>query len=626
MANISTFGTAGVNGHGTLINGSITFDQRVEVGSSSSPSLSQPRSDPISTIPFSRDRHFVGRRHLHRQLKEACARSPRVALVGFGGVGKSQIAIRYGQDVHEGSPNKSYANKAPPKTWVFWVHASTQAKFETAYRGIAEKLRLPGLDNSGTNVLKLVKSWLEDSNNGRWMMILDSADHMNVFFPESGKANDRKTANEPPLASFLPDLPHGTIIITTRNRAVPGRLANYAGHSDVEYVDIPVMDEKEAERLFSNLLHTKVKQKCNNEDIRKLIGHLKCLPLAISQAAAYINRPTNTLSVKQYTERFQMNEISRERLLRNAEVSRSTVFATWQVTFQEIEAKNPSAAELLSFMSFFNPQDIPFSALMRLRAPTVIVQDEDGEVGTRSATYSMILSLIIQSGRWFVSLISGGMREVEESAVDYDLYEDINVLSNYSLIKSLDSSESFEMHPLVQFSIERWLRHQKGYGRMYARFLEVMAEQFPTGEADTWPECQKLVPHIERILKDGPLTTDGNGKNRSILLVNASRYLWRKGDYKAAVKVARDAYTLKAKCYGELSSPTLTTMVILADIQQEMEQYSEAVRLYRLALEGTTKHFGGSHPRTLAAVHGLAETLKRKATSKKSSLGGAEDM
>ena len=43
---------------------------------------------------------------------------------------KSQLAIQHAHQIRD----------ATPDTYVFWVHASTRARFEEAYQGIAEKL------------------------------------------------------------------------------------------------------------------------------------------------------------------------------------------------------------------------------------------------------------------------------------------------------------------------------------------------------------------------------------------------------------------------------------------------------------------------------------------------------
>jgi len=86
---------------------------------------------------------------------------------------KSQIAIEYAYQVRDESPT----------TWAFWVHGGTRARFEEGYRRIAEATRMDGWDNPKADVLRLVRSWLCDESNGRWVMVLDNADDLDVLFP-----------------------------------------------------------------------------------------------------------------------------------------------------------------------------------------------------------------------------------------------------------------------------------------------------------------------------------------------------------------------------------------------------------------------------------------------------------
>jgi hypothetical protein len=65
---------------------------------------------------------------------------------------------------------------------VFWVHASSQARFEEGYKKIADRVKLQGWDEPKANILQLVSSWLSDKSNGRWVMIVDNADEAGVFF------------------------------------------------------------------------------------------------------------------------------------------------------------------------------------------------------------------------------------------------------------------------------------------------------------------------------------------------------------------------------------------------------------------------------------------------------------
>ncbi|KAJ4167391.1 hypothetical protein NW754_011206 [Fusarium falciforme] len=94
------------------------------------------------------------------------------------------------------------------------------------------------------------------------------------------------------------------------------------------------------------------------------------MPLAITQAAAFINRRAPRMSTSKYLDEFRRSDTKRARLLnrdagdlRRDESASNSIVTTWQITFDQIRRERPSAADLLSFMSFFNPQGIPESAL-----------------------------------------------------------------------------------------------------------------------------------------------------------------------------------------------------------------------------------------------------------------------
>jgi hypothetical protein len=111
-------------------------------------------------------------------------------------------------------------------------------------------------------------------------------------------------------------------------------------------------------------------------------------------------------------------------LRRDEEARLNSVLATWQISFEHIRDKRPSAAELLSFMSFFNRQGIP-EFMVRHYADTDLRQ------GTLSSTGS-----------------EGG---------EFDFEEDMVVLRGFSLVRMTAREDEFEMHGLVQLATRAWL-------------------------------------------------------------------------------------------------------------------------------------------------------------------------
>jgi hypothetical protein len=79
-----------------------------------------------------------------------------------------------------------------------------------------------------------------------------------------------------------------------------------------------------------------------------LVHALDCVPLAVNQAAAYINRRSPRVSVASYLEEFRKSEKRKDSLLRSDKgdlgrhdgVSNSVV-VTWQVTFEQISDRVP---------------------------------------------------------------------------------------------------------------------------------------------------------------------------------------------------------------------------------------------------------------------------------------------
>ena len=115
-----------------------------------------------------------------------------------------------------------------------------------------------------------------------------------------------------------------------------------------------------------------------------LIRALDFVPLAVNQAAAYINRRAPRVSVHSYLQNFLDSERRKSSLLgsdfgdlrRREDVSNSVV-VTWQITFEQIRQERPSASQLLSLMSLFQSQNIPEFMLNDYTEEAV--DKEDGE-------------------------------------------------------------------------------------------------------------------------------------------------------------------------------------------------------------------------------------------------------
>jgi tetratricopeptide (TPR) repeat protein len=561
------------NDHSTII---VAYGQNVNVGREEGKSYLAGK--PFSTVPFAPDPDFVDRPEISAWICDKCSRQgARAALVGLGGVGyvnflspevtvlrwqrKSQLAIRYSHNVRD----------ATPHTFVFWVHASTKARFEEAYRGIADRLELPGRNDPKVDVLRLVSNWLCDETNGRWMMILDNADDVEVFYPTLARKKDKSlTTASAPLAAYLPQSRNGSILITSRSKDAAARLAGC--HNNIK--EVRAMDENQALDLFRN----KLQDASNEEGAADLLRALDYIPLAITQAAAFISR-RGRITASGYLDEFRRNDKKRESLLnwdsgdlRRDQSASNSVVLTWQISFECIREQRRSAADLLSLMSFFNPQGIPEWILR---------------------THSR-------------SVAKTGDKDEADSAFD----EDLDTLQAYSLITATVDSGVCEMHALVQFCMRVWLSTFSNSKQWDREFLGLMAREFPLADFKNWAKCQQLLPHVESLYKSE--LSDYESVNKWALVLNkAACYMQAAlGRYGEAEKLNRRALEGCEKELGEQHPYTLTSVSNLALVLRNQGKYDEAEKLNRRALEGSEKELGEQHPYTLTSVSNLALVLQ----------------
>jgi tetratricopeptide (TPR) repeat protein len=481
---------------------------------------------------------------------------------------------------------------------VFWVHGSTKARFEEAYRAIADRLELPGRHDPKVSVLQLVRDWLCDEANGRWMMVLDNVDNVEVFYPQPNLGQDPKSEHlldiSSLLAAYLPQSHNGSILITSRNRDAASRLTG--SYKNVK--EVQAMDTGQALQLLRN----KLEDSPNEDGAADLLDALDHIPLAITQAAAYINRRRTTISA--YLDEFHRNDRKKANLLnrdagdlrRDGSASNS-VITTWQISFEHIREERRSAADLLSLMSFFNPQGIPESVL-RSHARNAAEMDDKYRTPVWLNKNLATLSRLFwrDNGKW-------------EEDVEGGFDDDLDTLRAYSLVTATAESDTWEMHQLVQFCTRIWLSSVGDVDRWREKFCRLMSREFPVGEFENWPKCQKLFPHVEPLFSHEP-ADEGLLREWAGVLTNAAWYMWMKGSYQAAEDTVLKAIKARERMLGREDPDTLISVIILALVLQDKGKYEEAEPINRRVVKGYEKALGKKHLFTLTSVNNLALILQ----------------
>ncbi|WPJ65269.1 hypothetical protein SMAC4_13900 [Sordaria macrospora] len=530
---------------------------------------------PFATIPFSRDPDFVNRGDILDQINQRCSEpAGRVALVGLGGVGKSQLAIEY-----------AYRTAAKePDRWVFWVHAGTQARVEEGFKAIADAVKLPGRKQPKADVPQLVYSWLSNERDRRWIVILDSADDVDVFFG-AGSNPERR-----PLADYLPQSPNGSLLVTTRNKNLAYRLVE--GYKNT--IEIGPMAEGDALLL----LERKLSLLSDKDSAEELVRALEYVPLAISQAAAYIQRMSPRSSVKKYLAEFHKGESKRAQLLSHDEGefrreggASSAILTTWRISFEHIRSKRASAADLLSLMSFFDRQGIPESLLRPPHMDEAIQErgsDVQHDLGSNSSD-----------------------DEKEDDETDSGFEDNIAMLTDFCLVTVSEIGETFEMHGLVQLSTRTWLKACGREEEFKHQFVSRIAALFPPGGYSNWATCQRLFPHVEKAVDYRPVESKLE-EAWATLLYNGGWYAELQGRYEVAEKMARKSMRSRKKILGREDERALASTSLYAEVLRDKGLWKEAETLEVQVMETRKAKLGADHPSTLTSMANLASTYRNQ--------------
>ncbi|KZZ95532.1 Tetratricopeptide-like helical [Moelleriella libera RCEF 2490] len=500
-----------------------------------------------SFLPFPRNEFFTGRGDELSALERALLHPDthrRMTIHGLGGCGKSAFAIEFAY--------RALARNA--KTVVLWVPAISRESFELAYREIGLRLKIHGVTDDNADVKRLVKDALSFGSIRDWLMVIDNADDASVLLDSSSVESTR-------LYDYLPSRPKGKILFTTRSKKTAERLSP---SSSLELKD---MDEAQTKELLARRL-TKPELLDDETAASQLLESLAYLPLAVIQAAAFIN--SNDVTVSEYVSLLQARDTMPELFGEHFEdPSRyreleSTVARTWHISFEQMGKQDPLAAEYLSFMACIDRIGIPQSLLPR-----------------------------------------GGSLPQQTRA--------IGTLKGYAFIterqqalQERGSARSFDMHRLVHLASGWWLKTQGEWTNRTGQVAARLEELIPYGGHERKEEWTTYLPHAIHLASPDSALED---IAKASLLARIGRCQESLGQHLAAEGATRQAFSLREKVLGPEHPSTMTSMNNLAVALYWQGKYTEAELMHRQKLALTEKVLGPEHRDTLTSISNLASVL-----------------
>ncbi|KEY64848.1 hypothetical protein S7711_10081, partial [Stachybotrys chartarum IBT 7711] len=441
------------------------------------------RAAPKFIVPYPSNPDFIKGSDIHQQLKNKLGHAQqthgtsyqRVSLFGLGGVGKTQIALAYVYWLQEANPAIS----------IFWVHASNADRFHQSYMSIAEEYEIPGYTDPKIDLSLLVKNWLEKKYCEPWLMVLDNADDMQLFFgaPSTVALSSAESSKADNLSAYLPECRQGCLVVTTRNKQLGVRLAQ--GQQPVE---VTQMNENESVQL----LRTKLDDMSTaSADLSSLASRLEYLPLALAQAASFIQETCITalkyLQLLGDSDKNMVHFLSKEfeTVGRDSSAPRA-VSQTWILSFQQIKQQHILASELLSFMSLLDRQDIP----------------------------ARFLSHYIEQ------------KDTKEPLGNIELTEALGVLKAFCFITE-DKNGSYDMHRLVQLVTRSFASRSEAQAKAF--LLYCMAAYFHF--EGKWDDAESFSLEAIRISRE---FFGEHHPNTLKIMANLASTYWNQGRWEEA--------------------------------------------------------------------------------------------
>jgi len=481
--------------------------------------------------------HFQDPRAQLGQLRETLAGGQRVALVaraaiyGMGGLGKTQLALKYSHDFRD-----RYAG-------VWWFRAENADLLEADAAACCAAVAAPQREGEAPSAA--LKRWLA-GQPAAWLLVYDNAEDPSV------------------LRSLLPDGDRHHVLLTSRNPAWGG-LAQPLGLATWS-------EEQGADFLETRLAGRR------RDDLRALSADLDGLPLALEQAASYLEE--TGLAVAEY-RRLLAGVDTGALVLDSGRASTGyerSVAATLSLAFARLA---PAAQQLLRLASFAAPEPLPERFLL------AAAEQLPDALATAAANPLAWQSTVAELRRY------GLAERIEIQALDAG--------NGYR-------EQALTLHRLTQQVVRALLADA---ARDAETLLAVLQAALPEDVAlpAAWPRCAALWPHAVHLAPFHERNPLDPARVRHLWDRIASYLQYGPALYSQATTLFERAFALSRDAFGEEHPATLTSMNNLAGTLRAQGDLAGARALQEQALAVRRRVLGEEHPDTSVSAWNLFMTL-----------------
>jgi NB-ARC domain len=296
----------------------------VNITQNNYPTLREPIK-PANKIPHQGTPHFVGRDNelaiIHEKFTEQNNTVAISAVAGMGGVGKTELAVKYARE---------HIDDYPGGVCWFSVRSSNIATEILTFAKNYLQLEVPQKDFQEQSLtLQQQVEWCWENwqpPDGVVLIVFDDVTDLENF------------------ADYLPKNNRFRVLITTRLREID---------ANIEEISLDVLSADEALRLFTNIVGDK---KANKEleiakEICKWLGYL---PLGIELVGRYIAKKPPHFTLAKMLEQLKQQRLEQEGInpqQKTLSTAQLGVKAAFELSWLELNEQTQKLAALLSLFA-----------------------------------------------------------------------------------------------------------------------------------------------------------------------------------------------------------------------------------------------------------------------------------
>ncbi|MCB1896038.1 MAG: toll/interleukin-1 receptor domain-containing protein [Zoogloeaceae bacterium] len=498
----------------------------------------------------------------------------RAALYGMGGLGKTQLALKYSWDNRD-----RYAG-------VWWFRAERPDLLEADAAACCTEVGAPQREHEAPSAA--LKRWLAAQPAG-WLLVYDNAED---------------------TAALRPVLPEGGVhhvLLTSRNPAWGGLAAP---------LGLKTWDEDQGADFFGGRLGSG-----DRDELRALSKDLGGLPLALEQAAGYLEQ--TSMAVAEY--RRLLADVDTGALV--LDVGRAStgyersVAATLSLAFARL---SPAAQQLLRLAAFAAPEPLPERFFVEATG-------ELPEALAAAAANPLAWHGVVGELRRYGLTERAGIAALED---DEDAAEHALILHRLTqqVVRARLADAGQDMPILLTVlhgALPAEVQHPATWKRCASLWPHAVQLAELGGSAELSPNkvvqllngtaiylqqraalyqlAEKL---FERALALSRESLGDEHPDTLALMKNLAHNMWARGDLWAASTLQERLLKVHRRMLGDAHPKTLTSMHDLAATLWALGKLSTARQLQERVVDLRRKILGAEHLETLGSMNNLAESLR----------------